>query len=122
MTDYYDTIDESLITRFDPNVVYVACTPPNYHSFYKVIEVVSDNSDGSNYVVTDKGTFTIANNYIYIRDMITYEMSYSEYFLDNKGSLVEARDTYEALGFDKPRTDDDSNRFLNAYGDFVELK
>ena len=115
----YESVDESKITRFEPNVTYVSCSPLNYHAFYRLLEVVRDES--GSYVVTDKGIFNLADNYIHIRDLRTFEISYSEYFIDNKSSIIEAIDTFESLGFDKPR-DDTYSMFLNAYGEFVELE
>lgn len=113
------TSSDKLI-RFESGTTYITSTLPNYHEFYGVLSINRNGSGLSDQVVTDKGIFDIADNYINLVNYDTGRVSYSEYFEDDQKSLIIARDTLQLLGFDKVRTD--TNKFMNADGVFTELK
>ena len=107
------------VVKFKPNRTYVSSTPPNYREFYLVTNII--NNDSSIEIVTDRGSFPLSENYIHVTSYDSNKVTYVEYFEGIGRSLVIATDTYESLGYDKPRTVDSSKRFLNGAGKFVEL-
>ena len=107
------------VVKFKLNRTYVSSTPPHYHEFYEIIDIIKN--DSSVEIVTDRGSFPLSENYIHVISYDSNKVTYVEYFEGVGRSLVIATDTYEALGYDKPRTYDPSKRFLNGEGKFVEL-
>ena len=83
------------VVGFEPNRTYVSSTPPHYHDFYGIIDIVNHGSYIE--ISTDKGSFPLSENHIHVVSCDDGNVTYVEYFEVIGRSLVIATDTYEAL-------------------------